>query len=108
MRSILSPTNKVLRDALSAMVKLAEEIGESTAEFFSLRCWEQCLELLSSLCYILRRRASSMILVPTESGWDGVTGTDSCWAFLITSILEGDGYRHQQHAVFERATARGP
>ena len=28
---------------------------------------------------------------------------DSCWAFLITSILEGS-----QRAVFERATARGP
>ena len=51
MRSMpLSPTNKESRDALSAMVKLAEEIGESTAEFspsgrdflFSLlRCWEQ-------------------------------------------------------------------
>ena len=80
----LSPTNKVSRDALSAMVKLAEEIGESTAEFSPfgrdflislLRCWEQCLELPSSLCCTLRRRASCMILVPTESGWNGVTGT---------------------------------
>ena len=52
----LSPTNKVSRDSLSAMVKLAEEIGESTAEFFSLRCWEQCLELLSSLCCILEEK----------------------------------------------------
>ena len=53
--------NKVSRDALSAMVKLAEEIGESTAEFSPsgrdflislLGCWEQCLVLPSSLCVV--------------------------------------------------------
>ena len=80
----LSPTNRVSRDALSATVKLAEEIGESTAEFFSLRCWEQCLELPSSLCCILRRRASSMILVSNGVGVGWSYGNALVGEFMFT------------------------
>ena len=53
------------------------EFSPSGWDFFIslLRCWERCLVLSSSLCCILKRRASRMILVPTELGWDGAMGT---------------------------------